>query len=73
MDNKQHSEPHIHVEYAEHSAVFTLADGRLLAGSLPLKQSKLVLAWIELRKDDLLADWQLAVNGEAPFKIEPLR
>lgn len=73
MDNKQHSQPHIHVEYGEHSAVYALGDGALLAGSLPSKQNKLVAAWIELRKEELLADWQLAVKGDAPFKIEPLR
>ena len=37
------------------------------------KQVKLVLAWAELRKEELLADWELAINGELPFKIEPLR
>ncbi len=73
MDNKQHSEPHIHVEYGEHSAVYALDDGALLAGNLPGKQNKLVAAWIELRREELQADWQLAVRGDAPFKIEPLR
>jgi hypothetical protein len=24
-------------------------------------------------KEDLLADWQLTVQGEVPFTIEPLR
>ena len=73
MDNKQHSMPHIHVEYSEHSAVFALTDGAVLAGDFPSKQTKLVQAGIELRKEDLLADWKLAVAGDAPHKIEPLR
>jgi len=29
-------------------------------------------AWIELHRDELLADWELAVNGEMPYKIDPL-
>ena len=29
--------------------------------------------WIEIHRDELLADWQLAVNGEEVFKIEPLK
>jgi len=33
----------------------------------------LVQAWIEIHRDDLMADWQLAVSGQQPFKIEPLR
>ena len=27
----------------------------------------------ELRKEELMADWTLAQNGELPFKIDPLR
>jgi hypothetical protein len=34
---------------------------------------KLVAAWTELHRDELLADWDLVKNGEEPFKIEPLR
>jgi hypothetical protein len=33
---------------------------------------RLVRAWIELHRDELLADWELAISGEAPYKIEPL-
>ena len=73
MDTKQHKMPHLHAEYGGKSAVFALKDGTLLAGKFPVKQTKLVLAWIELRREDLLADWQLAVKGESVFKIEPLR
>ena len=32
-----------------------------------------LLAWIEIHKDELMADWDLAVNGQQPYKIEPLR
>jgi len=34
---------------------------------------KLLQAWIELHKEELIADWELAVSGEQPYKIEPLR
>lgn len=73
MDTRQHAKPHIHVQYADDSAVFALDDGELLAGELPAKQTRLVHAWIELRREELAADWQLAVKGDAPFKIDPLR
>jgi len=33
----------------------------------------MVQAWIEIHKDELCADWELAVAGEDLFKIEPLR
>ena len=54
-------------------AVFSLGDGEVLAGGLPSGKARLVQAWIEIHREELLADWQLAVNGEEMFKIEPLR
>jgi hypothetical protein len=72
LDNKHHSLPYIHAKYAEFEASVCIADGEVLAGELPRKQLRLVQAWIELRRDELLADWDLAVNGENPYKIAPL-
>jgi hypothetical protein len=40
---------------------------------LPGDKEKLVSAWIVLHRDELLADWELAQNGELPFAIEPLK
>jgi len=46
--------------------------GEIFAGDLPRKQFRLVQAWIELHRDELMADWKLAVSGENPYKIAPL-
>jgi hypothetical protein len=53
-------------------AVYSISDGVLLAGSLPPNKHKLVVAWIEIHQEDLLADWNLAVNGKQPFPIKGL-
>jgi hypothetical protein len=73
LDQKHHNSPHIHVRYSEHKASICIPDGELLSGSLPSRQMKLVQAWIELHQEDLMADWSLAVAGQTPMKIEPLR
>ena len=73
LDNKQHNLPHIHVKYQEEEAVISIIDGLLLEGSLKLNKMKLVLAWIEIHHDELIADWDLAINGETIFKIDPLK
>ncbi len=73
LGNKEHNPPHVHVYYQDASAEVLLADGRLLSGDLPVKQRKLVEAWIELHREELAADWELAKSGEPPFKIAPLR
>ncbi len=72
-DNKQHKLPHIHVKYQEDEVIIAIPDGDILEGSIPKTKMKLVEAWIEIHKDELVADWQLAASGELPYKIEPLR
>ena len=72
-DNKKHSRRHIHAEYGEHIASIAIEDGKILSGALPQAKMKLVQAWIEIHKEDLMADWKLAVAGEPVFKIDPLR
>ncbi len=72
LDNKHHNLPHIHARYNEFEASISIDDGEVLAGDLPRKQLRLVQAWIELHKDELNADWVLAISGEEPYKINPL-
>ncbi|ANE55199.1 DUF4160 domain-containing protein [Methylomonas sp. DH-1] len=73
LDNKQHKLPHIHAKYQGYEVVVAIPEGEVLEGEIPNAQMKLLQAWIELHKDELIADWQLAVTGEQPYKIEPLR
>jgi len=72
MDNDRHKLPHIHADYQGQVAVYSIRDGSLLAGRLPPGKHKLVVAWMEIHRDDLLADWNLAVNGKKPFSIRGL-
>lgn len=72
LDQQHHNSPHIHAKYAEFEASIDLSDGDVLAGELPRKQLRLVQAWIELHRDELMADWELARSGELPYKIAPL-
>jgi hypothetical protein len=73
LDNKHHKFPHIHVRYQEFEAIYKIPDGALLEGSLPSGKAKLILAWIELHQDELMADWELASSGQNIFTIEPLK
>ena len=71
LDNEQHHKPHVHVYYGEYSASVGV-DGELLAGSLPVKQLKLVQAWLVLHEDEVYAAWNKAVAGKPIEKIDPL-
>lgn len=69
----EHNPPHFHVYYNEFKAIVDIYKSEIIEGKLPPKQTKIVLAWSEIHKEELLADWDLAVNGEMPFHIDPLR
>ena len=69
----EHNPPHIHVYYQDDIAVIDIQKVELTEGKLQKKKLRLVLAWVELRQEELLADWKLAQNGELPFKIDPLK
>ena len=69
----EHNPPHIHVYYNEFVGVLNLNNCEFTESNLPRKQKKLAEAWAELHKDELMADWNLAQNGELPFSIDPLK
>ena len=54
-------------------ASVAIEDEALLAGELPPKQLRMVQVWIDLHRDELLADWELAKEGVEPFRIDPLK
>ena len=71
-DIEKHHTPHIHAEYQGDVAVYSIPNGDVLTGNLPPSKHKIIVAWIEIHKDDLLADWNLAVEGKKPFPIKGL-
>ena len=73
LGKNEHNPPHIHAFFQDDRAIFEIKTGEKTEGHLPKDKEKLVSAWIILHKDDLLANWELAQNGELPFNIEPLK
>lgn len=73
FDNEQHHTPHIHARFQGTDASVSILDGALLAGSIAPNKLKLVQAWIEIHREELMADWELATSGQELFKIDPLR
>jgi hypothetical protein len=72
-DNQRHHLPHIHVRYQGEEVAISLEDGSLLEGTLPPRQLKMIQVWIDLHQEELKLNWELAVNGEEPFRIAPLQ
>ena len=70
---KEHNPPHIHAYYQDNRSTVNIYDCEILEGKLPVRQLRLIQAWIEIHRDELLADWELCQNGAKPFSIEPLK
>jgi hypothetical protein len=73
LDNKQHSLPHIHARFQSEEVVVSIPEGEILEGIIPGNKMKLLQAWIEIHKDELMANWELASKGEQVFKIDGLK
>ncbi len=70
---KEHNPAHIHVYYNDFVTVINIFNFEILEGEIPTKQLRLVLAWMEIHQEELIANWNLCQNGEKPFKIEALK
>ena len=53
--------------------MFALDPVECIGGSLPRTQQRLVEAWAEIHREELLRDWALLQSGQPPLKIEPLQ
>ena len=71
-DQGKHHEKHIHVRYNEQEAVYNL-NSKLIEGTIPYKQKKLVEAWIFIHKEELESLWILMQERGEYFKIDPLK
>ena len=67
------SRPHLHAEYQDDVIIIAIETGDILEGRIPPAKLKLVLAWVEIHREELMADWKLAVEGKSIFKIEGLK
>ena len=67
------STPHIHADFQGYSARITLDSCEMTQSSLPTKQERLAIAWVEIHRENLLANWALVNAGQAPVVIDGLK
>ena len=68
-----HHVPHFHVIYQDFEAIFRVEPVAMIAGAMPVRQSRLVQAWATLHRAELRANWARLCLGKSPSPIEPLR
>jgi hypothetical protein len=67
-----HRLPHFHAYYGEFVASFSIDPPALLEGTLPRRQLRYVLAWAEMRQDELRESWRQVEEGNSPMRISGL-
>ena len=65
--------PRFHVYYQDASAIYAIDSIESIGGSLPRTQSRLVEAWGELHREELLKNWELLQSGHPTVPIAPLQ
>jgi len=73
MYASDHNPPHFHAEYNGQEALFNIVEGSFMKGHLPSREARMVLAWYEIHKDELVNNWQRLPTGAPSTKIQPLR
>ena len=68
-----HHKAHFHAYYEGKVGIYGIDPIERLAGALPKRQERLVLAWAELHQQELQANWAILQEGRPPSKIEPLK
>ena len=66
-----HGRPHFHAAYAGADASVDIETGDL-RGDLPRTAQRLIREWLELHRNDLLANWERAREHRPLVPIEPL-
>nr|DAD90227.1 MAG TPA: protein of unknown function (DUF4160) [Myoviridae sp. ct8ME27] len=70
MYAKDHGILHIHAKYQNYEAAFSVETSNMIVGEMPTKQRKLVEAWIELHREDIIKNHELMMQGKKVNVIE---
>ena len=68
-----HAAPVLLARYGDTQAEMDIEHNRVVAGELPFRRRILVQAWIELHREELLANWHHGRRTGDYFRVEPLR
>ena len=68
---EKHSKPHVHARYNGVKASYDF-DSNRISGDMPVKQDKLIQAWIQIHKEELNSLWILMREENKYFRIKPL-
>ncbi|MDR4518143.1 MAG: DUF4160 domain-containing protein [Nitrosomonas sp.] len=68
---QEHHPAHFHAEYGKYEITVDIETG-IVTGKFPRRALSAVLEWYELHQDELMANWEAAMDRRPLSKIEPL-
>jgi len=69
-----HNPPHFHARYNDFKVLINILTGNIMEGEIPGKQLRLIQAWVEIHRGELLVNWEESKKDNPQFKkIEPLK
>ncbi len=71
MFYKDHAPPHFHAVYGEFEIKVEVQTG-VVTGQFPKRALRHVLEWLDLHRDELVQDWELAREERPLNRIAPL-
>ena len=66
LKGKEHLPPHIHAIYGNKQASFTISDGELLNGNIPIRARNMVKEFILNNKEELQKMWDDSIYVKLP-------
>jgi hypothetical protein len=71
MNFREHNPPHFHATYQDYEISVDIKTG-LVNGKMSKRALKMIFEWLDLHKDELMEDWNLAQDRKTLLKISPL-
>ena len=68
---REHYPAHFHAEYNEYEITVDIETG-IVTGKFPKRALRVVLEWYDLHQDELMENWNAAMNRKPLNKIKPL-
>ncbi len=70
---KDHFPPHFHAVHENDEALISIETGNIIKGELPRSKEKLIAAWVEIHREELMFNFNESQKDSPSFKkINPL-
>jgi phosphomannomutase len=73
MFHDEHNPPHFHARYGSDRISIRINDLSIIVGSLPPRALGIVMEWASIHQEELLQNWDRAINYQPLEPVEPLK